>query len=258
MNKLQARKRNRSRDDAGRSKSSYKKHGLVEKVVVGQASAWRAKHKGSLAIVDMHAGDGIGAIRPQLDLFDANVSIPTAALAVAVAARFEGTAILCEKDAGKRDRLAALFPAAIILDDHRDAPRSVRSINYVIVISDPCGPAEQGIPYQREIALANRYADFVNVWNYQFHKRLGGVGMPDEMSNRQMRGWNTSKVRYLPLGDPQIWLRQLHRRYLARSIPLDQSSNFKPCVLVATNFMSRPLRCKPFEVFYADQAATAL
>src|SRR5262249_20575457 len=108
--------RSRTRDNAGKSAMSWKKHGMLWRIARGQAHAFRVTHPAARCVlVDMHAGDGAGVDLPQLDLFEPAVSRPSAEVAVHVAREIDADVILCEQHRAKRAQLAALFPDATIV-----------------------------------------------------------------------------------------------------------------------------------------------
>lgn len=121
-------KRNRRRENAGVSRNSWKKHGLIGRAAQGQACAYRHTHPSARClIVDMHAGDGVGVPLPQLDFFEDHPSFATAELAMRLAQTIGNTdVILCEQDREKRQLLAEQFPEATLLDDHAEVPALIR------------------------------------------------------------------------------------------------------------------------------------
>lgn len=168
--------RNRDREDAGKSKRSHRKHTLLSSAVGGQVSAFRAKHHGRILLIDGNAGDGEGVQQDQLDMFGENPSCATAEYLVKLAKGMQDVdVLLCEVDRNKRIELAAKFPSAKIIVNHNTAPNYVtRDHIYVLWLSDPCGPAEQGIEPMASVASMIR-SDFVLTFNEGFLHRLAGT-----------------------------------------------------------------------------------
>jgi len=247
-------KRNRSRENAGKSDTSWIKHKLIQQAANGQINAYRVRHSTArIAIIDANAGDGEGVPRPQCDLFEdgPSISIPTPALAASLAVEHGGDVYLCEKDADKRRDLRSRFPSAVILDDHADVPARLAGYEYVVVISDPCGPSGHGIDHLQSIARHIKYADFVVVFNEGWLRgRLAGVkpaSHPDE-DTPSRRAWQTTQRIYTPMIDPCWWMTTLGRRHIARTCLVRASANFQYRVLVVANYLSHAVQRRPFEV----------
>jgi hypothetical protein len=242
------------------SGASWKKHGLVRQACHGQICAWRASHpRGKIAVIDANAGDGKGVPQPQRDLFlDASNSVPTSALAVELAGA-DGNAdvFLCEKNVAKRENLRRLFPGAVILGDHAEAPARLAGYSYALVISDPCGARDHGVNHLREIAETVPRADFVIVFGEQFLIRLQGV-VPSDGANdsRQRRAWETARQRYGPMLDPRWWCAALKRKHIARTCRVAASPAFHFRILVVANHLSDAVQRRPFEVIHDNRIDT--
>lgn len=246
-------KRNRDREDAGKSAASWQKHKIIKQAADGQINAWRASHpNGKIAIVDANAGDGEGVPCAQGDLFDDSiVSLPTSALAASLAVQHGADVFLCEKDAEKRGELLTRFPWVTVLGDHALAPAQLNGYQYALIISDPCGPAGHGIEHLQAMARKIRHADFIVVFDEQFLVRLAGVAPPagDDTDKPQRRAWETSRQRYAPMIDPQWWPTTLERQRLARTCLIPASPAFHFRILVITNYLSHAAQRPPFKVF---------
>jgi hypothetical protein len=247
------RKRNRKRENAGKSEASWQKHNIFEKAASGQINAWHVSHPdGKIAIVDANAGDGEAVSRPQGDLFDDNLSLPTPALAVSLAAKRHADVFLCEKHDAKRRLLKARFPSATILADHALVPARLNGYRYALIISDPNGPGDQGIEYLQAIARQMHQADFIISFCEGFLHRVNGVAPPigDASDTPQRRAWEVSRQRYLPRLVPQWWTTTLSRRHLARTMLIKASPGYHYRVLVIANYLSHAVQRHPFvEVF---------
>jgi len=245
-------KRNRGREDAGKSERSWIKHDLLQKAANGQINAYRVGHsKARIAIIDANAGDGKGVPCPQSDLFeDVSVSIPTATLTVGLGVAHGGDVFLCEKHAGKRKELTTRFPRANILKNHADVPALLEDYDYTLVLSDPCGPGGHGIEHLVKIARKVRHADFIIVFNECFITRVDGVRSPSsfEEDTPQRRAWQKAQQLYAPMIEPKWWAMTLGRRRIARTCLVRASNNFQYRVLVVANYLSHPVQRRPFEV----------
>lgn len=246
---LKMRKRDRSRDGVGKSERSYIKHDIIKRVVGGQASAYRLKNPGTIAIIDGNAGDGLGVERPQLDMFGPNRSTTTAELAMRIADDIgNAVVILCEKLDDRRAALRSRFRDAIILDDNAKAMSAIPSnCKYAVWISDPCGPSDHGVDAMREVASAMR-SDFVIAFNEGWiSSRCAGLTgeCENEVARRASR---TMRDRYLPMIEtPTWWADQLRRERLARTPIINGAQNFRYRVIVAANVLSDSARRRPFE-----------
>jgi hypothetical protein len=235
--------RNRSREDAGKSINSWKKHKLIQQAVSGQAWAFRIKNPGRrILLIDGNAGDGIGVPQEQLDLFDDNLSRPTPGILVQLGEKLGNTdVVLCEKDVLRRDELARQFVKARILSDHALAAGEVNGQTYAIWVSDPCGAKEQGVDHMQRLAGLMPRSDFVVVFNE--------VWISSRLAATKAERWKTHREKYLPMLDmPGWWLTTLQRQRMARTPIIDQSNNFKCRVFVVADFLSDAVRRRPFEV----------
>jgi hypothetical protein len=242
-------KRNRNREDAGKSDASWIKHKLIQQAANGQINAYRVRHSAArIAIIDANAGDGEGVPLPQCDLFeDIPVSIPTPALAASLAVEHGGDVFLCERKTERREELRKRFPRAVILNDHADVAAKLFGYEYVLVISDPCGPSGHGIEHL--MAIAGKHTDFIIVFNECFLARVDGVKPPNNLDENtpQRRAWLKAQHLYGPMGDPEWWMTTLKRRHIARTCLIRASSNFQYRVLVVANFLSDSAQRRPFE-----------
>lgn len=235
-------RRNRDRENAGKSARSHEKHGLIRKAVQGQVFAFHtlSKGRGRILLIDGNAGDGEGVPEDQADLFGDNPSCATAELMVTIGhSRANIDVVLCEKNPAKRSKLIDRFPNITIIPDHKDAPDCVTRFHiYALWLSDPCGPAEQGIEPMSELAKRIK-SDFVATFNEGFLIRLKGT----------KAGWETSKELYLPRERPEWWMTTLQRRHMARTRLIKGSESFHYRVLVISNFLTDPVKRRPFEVY---------
>jgi hypothetical protein len=221
----------KNREGAGKSQNSWIKHNFFAKVVAAQvAAAFRSRAAPSRAIlIDGNAGDGGGVILNQADLFDGAVcSQSSAALLMRLGREYGATVCLCDKDIRKRETLFRLFPSATIVESHAQIPRLAQNYNYALWLSDPCGPAGHGMEYMRAVANSILRSDFVIAFNEGSVTRMLGT----------KSGWDTHCTKYGPMMDPQWWISQLGKRYLARTPIIKQSEAFRFRLLVASHYLA--------------------
>ena len=233
-------KRNRSREGAGESSASYIKHNYLRQPVFGQAFSYRQTHpQDAIVLVDGNAGDGNGVPQAQLDLFGENLSCATPALLVGIAQKIGNcNVLLCEKDRSRRGELRVKFPNITVIDNHENVAELVNGYRYGIWLGDPCGPASQGMDAMRRFGSKLR-SDFVVTYNAGFvEERLAGV----------KSGWEKAQQLYLPLSDPDTWLRHLSRSHMSRTPVINASASFRYRILVITNWLSDAAKRRPFEV----------
>lgn len=238
------RKRKRDREDAGKSPSSWKKHALVMRAFSAQFFAFLKKHPHARClIIDMNAGDGEGVeiAREQLAFafIERPISTTTAELATKQSAR-NIDVILCEKNKIKAAKLRERFnkPGIRIIGDHANVLPFVAGYDYVIVLSDPCGPAGHG---ERTMAAISRLvpkADFVIALNEYAVRRINGthrdeaeVGRPGKANatSRRLHGWKD---------EPLQWRMLLVRKHVAvsKGDPISISQGFGLRLLVVSDF----------------------
>jgi hypothetical protein len=225
------------RAGAGKSDHSWIKHGMLETVVGAQIAAFRQAFPRSRAVlIDGNAGDGHGVELSQFDLFDGcRHSLPTPQLLASMAQRYKATLLLCERSRKKRKILKSCFPNALIVSDHSDAVAYAISegFNYVLWLSDPCGPGGHGEDAMRQVALHVVRSDFVIVSNEASLLRFKGVSHSPYWQKHQ---------KYVSMLDPQWWLDQLSKRYLARSKLIKPSAGFHFRVLTLGNYLTDGVR----------------
>lgn len=242
-----ARRRNRSRDDAGKSQQSWKKHRHFRRALNAQFNAFDRKHpKARKLILDLNAGDGEGVPLAQLDLFQSEtLSRTTAEMAIAYSDRAD--VILCEKDGKRRKKLRDRFGGndrVRILANHEliYVPSLAEKYDYVLVLSDPCGPAGHGEWIMAEISRSIRYVDFIIAINLHGVNRIKGTHLsPDEVGiTRRERGARlanvTSRQRHNWKTSPKRWQRFLGRQHMISSGAMRISSTFIMKMLVISDF----------------------
>jgi len=244
-------KRNRDREDAGKSDRSYIKQNFLRSIVRSQANAYRWKHRGEqIVLIDGNAGDGEGVPLPQQDLFDDQVSSrPTPQIVTEVADEIGGAdVLLCECDKAKRQRLAERFPRAVCLKNNSDVVAHIRPEHrYALWLSDPCGPRDHGVETMRLIVQRpGLRSDFVIAFNQGFIERLEGTHHDD---------WEPSRCRYLPMGDLAWWAEQLGKTRVARSRLIKQSNGFRFHVLIVANHLADIARPPRFDEWFTAPPA---
>jgi len=234
----------------GKTARSHIKHGLAWKVVNSQVHAF-CNQRGSrkIVLIDGNAGDGDGVlINPsQPDFFmDETMSRSTPQILSLVAHQVgNAEVVLCEKDYDCRVSLMHRFPEASVIEDHKFAPLKIREEHYyALYLSDSNGPASQGVEPMVAISKLPIRSDFVIIENQHFFRRVMGVGKEDMW-------WNTSKKRYLPRVDPQWWRELLGKRYLACSVEIGQSENYKFRIMVASEYLADACHRYPFTAIYS-------
>jgi hypothetical protein len=219
---------------------SWKKHGMLKRVIGAQTSAYRVTHPTArIVIIDMNAGDGEGVALTQGDLFRSNLSVPTPALAM----RFAGCddrVILCERDPARRRNLGAIFPSATILADHAHALNYLGDATFAFVISDACGLVDIGFTYLEELA-AHIQSDFIVAFNEGV---LNRINHPYHKTANARYGW---------MADYREHRRRLNRRYLSvfpdlRQAPIRGSANFNWRMLIIANGLCTLAKQPPFQV----------
>lgn len=243
-------RRNRARENAGSSPRSWHKHDTLRRAIDGQVSAFLVRWPGSRALlIDGNAGDGAGATKDQLDLFSENVSQTTAAMLMRFAANRENVdVLLCERDAEKRAILSDRFPGAGIVSDHARAPELLTDqYGYALWLSDPCGPADQGMEPMQRVSSVVAMADFVIVFNEGALDRM--LAEPGSDCPAHIRAaFDTMNDRYAPMRDPRWWATELNRHHLSRTPLYSASQSFRYRIMAVANYLSDAARRTPFEV----------
>jgi len=223
----------------GCSQGSWKKHELIEIVAKAQDAAFAQMYPGAkMLFADMHAGVGDGIEKPQLDLLGKNLSISTAELLFRMGCMRECDVVLCEEKPERRERLHRRFPDTEILENHKLLPKRVAGYDYALCISDPNGPASQGVDIMHQISETVPFADFVCTLNVGFIRRVNGTGSR----------WETAKGRYGEMDDPDWWLAHVRRKHLAQTSIIHGSNGFRYRILVVSNGLTQPCRRRPFMV----------
>lgn len=236
-------RRDRSREDAGKSDRSWHKHDLISSIANahGHRLAHGIKFKsGRGIIIDMHAGDGNGVEKPQASLFGSNPSRTTAELAVGLGSIVGADIVLCEKDAKKRAALEARgWQGVTVLDDHKHAPEYVTSRHaWALVLNDPNGPADHGLEYMQAIAERASVADFIIAFNEGGWRRVNGYAVKH----------GGAMANYSWMRDFREWGVALRRKQIAVSRLVNGSNGFQYRILVAGNHFDKPIRSPLFEV----------
>lgn len=243
--------RSRRRDNAGVSRVSWKKHGLLGKAAWGQACAYHITHPTARClIVDMHAGTGEGIILPQLDFWEETVSFATPALAMRLATKMGNSdVILCEQHAVKRKELTERFPDAIVLADHAEVPTHIRADHqWALVMNDPCGIADHGIDTLETIASLIA-TDWLIVFNeHALHRYLGmepTVPYPEPVHVARIR---RARANYIWMENQLAWAQRLGARHMARSHLVKASGTFHYRIFVLAHTLSQALRPPIWEI----------
>jgi hypothetical protein len=241
----------------GKTPHSWQKHDLLRAIVGGQVGMYRKLHpQGTIALIDMHAGDGDGILkpvytptRPQGTLFP-QVSETTASLAVRLASQHpEMIVILCESVYMRRAILRERFPMAHILQTHTLLPTVLKehypSVVWAMILNDPQGPRTQGVPIMQ--ALAQQLpCDFAIVFNELAVHRHRGLLTPGP--TRATQEAYATRERYAWMLDPHNWAQRLQRRHVAWTGLQIQSDNFHYRILVISHAFSRVVKAPIFEV----------
>lgn len=242
-NSDEVREYNRRKENAGKSEASWRKHEYLKDAVIGQVSAFNAKHRAPMVFIDGNAGDGVGVDHAQKTLFGSNISCTTAELLYNLADTFGADLILCEKDKSRRRFLIKRFPNAMILEDHMLAPSCIGSHHqYALWISDPNGPRDHGIDAMRRVSDNVKFTDFVIAFNEGvIASRMTsehGIGK----SEAHCRAYRTCQERYVPMMNPDWWTKSLGRRRMSRTKICKASANFKYRVMVVSDYLSSAVR----------------
>jgi hypothetical protein len=222
------------------------KHKLVLKPAWAQVMAYRKRYAHArIVLIDGNAGDGAGIMSNQSDLFDGPVfSVATPVLLNEIAEQAGHTDLyLCEKNYAKRRELREQFPHAVILADHNDVARFIAQqgnpYRYALWLSDPCGPAGQGVAAMRALGRQIPHCDYVVILNEGAIQRIAAT-KPESLA------WAPHREKYPPMLEWQWWLKQLDRRYIARTGLVQQSPGFKFRMLVVANYLAETCRRAPF------------
>jgi hypothetical protein len=230
----------------GRTDNSWIKHKLVGKPAWAQCAAYRAVWPDErILLIDGNAGDGIGVASDQIDLFDGQIiSCPTPSLLADIADALGNADLwLCEKNPDKRSDLREQFPEATILSNHDHVAEHLRHLGqpyrYALWLSDPCGPSAQGVDAMRALGACCSRCDYVVILNE------GSIVRMQSTKPASLR-WATHRTKYPPMLDPQWWLENLNRRYLARTRVIHQSAGFNFRILVVANYLADAAHRPPF------------
>lgn len=242
-----------------RTEDSYKKHAWLKIAIESQLAMYRIRHRRDrIVIVDMHAGDGQGVLRPQPALFPeyTEESESTAALAVRHAEQYRADVILCEKQAARRQSLQRLFPHVRIEKEHAVLLSLLEQGRYDwgLILNDPNGVRDQGVDIMQTLAGLLR-CDFIMTFNegaWHCHMSVRDTApSPAAPERKQTTGCRESKARYQWMHCWDEWPRRLARKHIAYSVPMiKQSSRFHFHILVVADFLGDRVRHKPFEVYH--------
>ena len=224
-------RRNRDSERRGKSDRSWIKHDLFIKAVGAQVAAFRWRFPDAkMLLIDGNAGDGDGVPMRQLDWINDAQSRPTPQLLADLARKHNATLCLCERNRAKRKLLAVRFPGVNIVSSHAEAAKvALDGFNYVLWLSDPCGPAGHGVEHMRKVAMQVLRSDFVIALNEHTLERFVGAAHSPFWKPHQ---------KYVPMADPTWWLGELPKRFLARTPIIKQSSNFRYRILVISDFVT--------------------
>lgn len=220
------------REAFGFSPHSWIKHEIAAKAVGGQVAAFCMRFPAAKKLlIDGNAGDGLGVELEQRDLFMTKCSRATARLLDELAEEHGATLCLVEKNRDKRRSLIARFPKAIVVASHKEAADLALDggYNFVLWLSDPCGPAGHGVDEMHRVAMRILYSDFVIVLNERALHRFQAVTHSSYWFPHQ---------KYIQMLEPKWWLGQLPKRYLARTPLIKQSGNFHFRLLVISDYLT--------------------
>ena len=228
---------------SGKTPNSWLKHDYANRLVHSQVYAYRANHSHNrILLIDGNAGDGLGAPRPQYDLFNGEQLSQTTSQVLCGISRRVGNCdvVLCDKDREKREQLMTHFPRVPIVERHSDIISFVNGHKYVLWLSDPCGPRGHGPEYMAQVARLAPLSDFVIMFNEGAVRRIMGT---------QSSCWQTSRENYGPLLEPRWWLHKLNKRFFVRTDRVIQaSSGFRYRVLLVSNFIADQVKRGGFEI----------
>lgn len=232
----------------GRSQGTFKKHVLIRTACEGQVFAFLVKHpESNILLIDGNAGDGLGAKRPQGSFFDDNASIPTSEILVRLAKKIKDrcgrvNVLLCERKPEARVSLERRFsgvPNVMILKNHDKAPRYIRGCDYVLWISDPNGPSDQGVEAMRACANIQPKTDFVIVFNKHSLHAICGTDKARKASNgyHEKYSWMYNWEDGMPARSE--WCRRLGKKKFACTRSILGGGRFYYHILVVTNHLSK-------------------
>lgn len=234
-------KRRRGKDGAGRGEQSHHKHHLIEKLLQPQIAILSMKIGRGGLLIDMHAGDGHGSPKPQVDLFGLDDSEATAALCVRLAAQWQAEVVLCETRADRRDALRDQFPAARILASHNRLPKSidVGAYPWVIVLNDPNGHSRHGVDVLIHLATTNPKSDFIICVNEgSLQRHLGVADSGDDLgkpNTRMLEACRHAKHGYEWMLDRDRWRELLRKRHGVSARFLCGTGAYKGRVMLLSN-----------------------
>jgi hypothetical protein len=233
----------RDRDGAGKSENSYRKHELITMLARPQAAILRFQ-KGPGVIIDMHAGDGAGVATNQGSLFELDVSLPTAALAVRLGAKFAVDVILCEKNKERRDQLfnyCHAWTRTTVAPDN-SLHGWITHYRWALVFNDPNGHSGHNIESLEYIAERIPKSDFIiclNEGSLLRHLAVGDDGQDTSSNAHLVQAVRQSKEKYRWMTDPQNWASLLHKKTVVVSKIRSESPGFRGRVMLLTNFAAK-------------------
>lgn len=234
-----------------KTEHSWQKHSFLRKPIYSQACAFRVsalgRSGGRILLIDGNAGDGIGVEKEQGDLFEPTLSEATPAILMGIAEAVGNCdVVLCEKNKARRVELMHNFPNAIVLINHREALKEIKPAHrFVLYVADPCGLKDMGVEHMRAVNQCairqGAKADFVLVLNEGAVENVRGL-KADTQSAR------TSHARYDEWLKPEYWFAHFNKRWIARSVRIDQSPRFRYRILVISDWIAREVQKTPWTV----------
>lgn len=234
-------KRHREKDKAGKGQRSHQKHHLIKQLLQPQIAILSMKIGRGGLLIDMHAGDGQGVPKPQVDLFGMDDSEATAALCDRLAAQWQAEVVLCETRIDRREALRDQFPAARVLTSHNQVPKviDVGAYPWVIVLNDPNGHSRHGIDVLMHLAEVNRRSDFiicVNEGSLQRHLGVADSGDDVGKANGSMiEACRHAKHDYEWMLDRDRWRELLRKRHGVSARFLCGTKAYKGRVMLLSN-----------------------
>jgi hypothetical protein len=230
---------------------SYIKHDLIQAALVAQVSALACTRRHGL-IIDLHAGDGKGHGTRQLampfegdSIAECAASTASATLAVRTARATGSRVILCERNRERRQELERVFGehGALVLGNHARLAEHVdpAAFPWVVVLSDPNGPKDQGVETMVWIARRNRFSDFVLTINQRAIKGHSAL-KPDtddtgKGNERLLRGSRETRDRYTWMLVPERWRGTFGKKKAMISRATVKNPAFMGKVVLLTNYV---------------------
>ena len=238
-----AKPRRRERDGMGKGQRTYSKHFLIRRILTAQTAKLHQVFGPGGVIIDMHAHDGDGVVTPQVDIFDDVVmSQSTAEMAFEFASRYQGFAILCEKNTQRRKLLQTRLGGndrVLILknNDLLEPDLHVKPYPWVVVLNDPNGHGHHNLETLEKISYGNSRVDFIVVINEGSLKRHLGVNNQEcDGESARVIASRRATDKYRWMVDSSEWCRRLNKRHCVQSRTLVKNGSFHGRVNLFANY----------------------